>query len=142
GGAGTDTLDGGAGADSITGGAGNDLITGGAGGDTLTGGLGADTFVIGAVGAIGGDTIDGTAETGTLDTLRLDAAGPYSLASTITNIDVVTLNQNAASFNLTVTDSQASTADANGDGTLNDLQVQAGVAMTNAVTINGSGVTG
>jgi len=41
-----------------------------------------------------------------------------------------------------VADSQVSTADANGDGTLNDLQISASVAMTNAVTINASGLTG
>ena len=32
---------------------------------------------------------------------------------------------NAAGFNLTVADSQVSTADANGDGTQNDLQISA-----------------
>ena len=39
-------------------------------------------------------------------------------------------------------DSQVSTADANGDGTQNDLQISASVAMTNGVTINGAGLTG
>ena len=38
--------------------------------------------------------------------------------------------------------SQVSTADANGDGTRNDLQISASVAMTNAVTINAAGLTG
>ena len=32
--------------------------------------------------------------------------GTYSLASTITNIDKITFNQNAAGFNLTVTNNQ------------------------------------
>ena len=49
---------------------------------------------------------------------------------------------NAAGFNLTVADSQVSTADANGDGTQNDLQISASLAMTNGVTINAAGLTG
>ena len=145
GGAGADTIDGGAGTDTITGGAGADTITGGAGVDNMTGGTGADTFVIGTVAHLAAsETINGTAEAGTIDTLRLDAAGTYNLSSftTITNIDAIAFNVNAASFNLTVVDSQVSTADANGDGTLNDLQISASVAMTNAVTISGSALTG
>ena len=39
-------------------------------------------------------------------------------------------------------DSQVSTADANGDGTQNDIQISASVAMTNGVTISGAGLTG
>ena len=142
---GADTITGGAGVDTIDGGAGADVITGGAGADILTGGTGADTFVIGAVAHLAaGETINGTAEAGTIDTLQLDAAGTYNLStfSTITNIDAITLNVNAAGFNLTVADSQVSTADANGDGTQNDLQISAAVAMTNGVTISGSGLTG
>ena len=139
---GANVLTGGSAVDTIDGGAGNDTITGGAGGDTLTGGLGADTFIISATGDITGDTINGTVEAGTLDTLRLDSAGTYSLASTITNIDVVAFNQNAAGFNLTVTNSQAGSADANGDGTLNELLINSAVTMTNGVTINASGLTG
>ena len=83
-------------------------------------------------------------EAGTIDTLRLDAAGTYNLSTftTITNIDAIAFNVNAAGFNLTVADSQVSTADANGDGTQNDLQISASVAMTNAVTISGAGLTG
>ena len=145
GGAGADTIDGGAGVDTINGGAGNDTITGGTGADVLTGGTGTDTFVIGTVAALAaGETINGTAEAGTIDTMRLDAAGTYNLStfSTITNIDAIAFNVNAAGFNLTVADSQVSTADANGDGTLNDIQISASLAMTNAVTINASGLTG
>ena len=88
------------------------------------------------------ETINGTAEQSTLDTLRLDAAGAYSLTSTVTNIDVITLNRNASGFNLTVTDSQAGSADANQDGTLNDLLIKSSASMTNGVTINASGLTG
>ena len=140
-----DTLTGDAGVNVISAGAGDDTITGGAGADILTGGLGADTFVIGAVADLAaGETINGTAEAGTIDTLRLDAAGTYNLSTftTITNIDAIALNANAAGFNLTLADSQVSTADANGDGTQNDLQISASVAMTNAVTISASGLTG
>ena len=131
--------------DSIDGLGGNDTITGGAGADVLTGGLGADIFVIGAVADLAaGETINGTAEAGTIDTLRLNAAGTYNLSSftTITNIDAIAFNVNAAGFNLTVADSQVSTADANGDGTQNDLQISASVAMTNGVTISAAGLTG
>ena len=142
---GADTLTGGAGNDTIDGGAGNDTITGGAGADVLTGGLGADIFVIGAVADLAaGETINGTTEAGTIDTLRLNAAGTYNLSAftTITNIDAIALNVNAAGFNLTVANSQVATADANGDGIQNDLQISASLAMTNAVTISGAGLTG
>ena len=145
GGAGADTIVGGAGADTMVGGAGDDTITGGAGVDSLTGGLGADTFVIGAVAHLAaGETINGTAEAGTIDTLRLDAAGTYNLStfSTITNIDAITFNQNAAGFNLTVANSQVSTADADGNGIAGDLSISSAAAMTNGVTINASGLTG
>jgi len=142
------------GADTITGGAGVDTIDGGAGKRYDHGrcrcrrfdrGLGADTFVIGTVAHLAaGETINGTAEAGTIDTLRLDAAGTYNLStfSTITNIDAIAFNVNAAGFNLTVVNSQVSTADANGDGTQNDLQISASVAITNGVTIGASGLTG
>ena len=142
---GADTITGGAGADTIDGGAGADTITGGAGADVLTGGLGADIFVIGTVAHLAaGETINGTAEAGTIDTLRLSAAGTYNLSTftTVTNIDAIAFNVNAAGFNLTVADSQVSTADANGDGTQNDIQISASVAMTNGVTISGAGLTG
>src|SRR6185295_14299439 len=138
---GADSITGGAGVDTIDGGTGNDTITGGAGADALTGGLGADIFVIGAVADLAaGETINGTSEAATIDTLRLDAAGTYNLSTftTITNIDAVAFNVNAAGFSLTVSDSQVSTADANNDGTGGDLQISAAVAMTNGVTINAS----
>ena len=142
---GADTITGGAGADTISGGAGNDTITGGAGADNLTGGTGADTFVIAAVAHLAaGETIDGTAEAATLDTLRLDVAGTYNLStfSTISNIDKITLNQNAAGFNLTVADSQVASADADGDGTGGDMLISSAIAMTSAATISGAGLTG
>ena len=91
-----------------------------------------------------GETIDGTAEAATLDTLRLDVAGTYNLStfSTISNIDKITLNQNAAGFNLTVADSQVASADADGNGTGGDMLISSAIAMTSAATISGAGLTG
>ena len=136
------TLIGSSGIDTITGGAGNDTITGGDGADAMTGGIGADTFVIGNVAHFdAGETINGTSEAGTTDTLRLDAAGTYSLTG-VTNIDSVVLNVDAANFNVTVANAMVSTANIDGNVTNNDLQISAGVAMTNGVIINASGLTG
>ncbi|MER9328657.1 LamG-like jellyroll fold domain-containing protein [Mesorhizobium sp. M0488] len=130
--------------DTITGGTGGDSITGGAGADILTGGLGADTFVIGAAADVAAaETINGTLEQLTLDTLRLDAAGTYSFAGvTLTSIDRMMLNQDASGFNLVLANAQVSSADGNLDGTLGDLLINSAVAMTNGVTIDASGLTG
>ena len=101
--------------------------------------------MIGAVAHLAaGETIDGTAEAATLDTLRLDVAGSYNLSTfaTISNVDKITLNQNAVGFNLTVADSQVASADANGDGTGGDMLISSAIAMTNAVTVSGAGLTG
>ena len=143
------------GADTITGGAGIDTIDGRAGLTTVTerepvkrpvtAVLTRTSFVISAVADLAaGETINGTAEAATIDTLRLNAAGTYNLSTftTITNIDAVAFNVNAAGFNLTVANSQVSTADANGDGTQNDLQISAALAMTNGVTISAAVLTG
>src|SRR4030095_8579213 len=54
----------------------------------------------------------------------------------------VALNANAAGFNLTLANSQVSTADANGDGIQDDIQISASLAMSNGVTINAAGLTG
>ena len=140
---GDDTLSGNGGADIIDGGAGNDTIFGGLSSDVLTGGLGADIFRYDNANQLSGDTIDGTAEAGTLDTLRFDHAGNFNLSTaTISHIDVVSFNANEAGFNLTVTDAQVSTADANGDGTMGDMAINASVTMTNGVTIDASGLMG
>ncbi|MBI2717512.1 MAG: DUF4347 domain-containing protein [Rhizobiales bacterium] len=145
GGAGADVLSGGAGADAITGGAGADTITGGAGADTLTGGTGADTFVMTATSDLAaGKTVNGTLEAGTLDTIRLDAAGTYDFSTftTVSNIDQISFNQDAAGFSVTVVNSQVSTADGNANGTTGDLLFAAAVALTNGVTINAAALTG
>ena len=140
-----DTFVGAAGADVIVAGGGADTITGGAGADSLTGGLGADVFVLAAaVRPCRRRAINGTAEAGTIDTLRLNAAGIYDLSTftTITNIDQVAFNQNAAGFVLTLADSQVATANANGDAVQGDLSITASLAMTNGVTVNAAGLTG
>ena len=58
----------------------------------------------------------------------------------LVNGSVVHFNVNAAGFNLTVADSQVATADANGDGIQNDLQISASLALTNAVTVSAAGL--
>ena len=49
---------------------------------------------------------------------------------------------NAAGFDLTLADSQVATADANGDGTQNDLSITASLAITQSVTVNAAALTG
>ncbi len=144
--AGVENVTGGAGNDTLTGGAGANTLTGGAGADAMVGGLAADTFIIGPVADLAaGETINGTAEAGTSDALRLDTAGAYDLTLFgITNIDTLVLSQNAAGFNVTVGDAMVSTADFNLDGTGGDLQIGSDTSMSsgNGVTINASGLTG
>ena len=113
---GTDTITGGAaGNDVLAGGSGNDTITGGAGSDLLTGGLGADTFVIVCGLGLHGQRDDqrhrGTgyarhAAAGCCRHLQPDIRrSPISMPLRLTGTP--------AGFNLTVTDSQAGSADAN-----------------------------
>ena len=99
--------------------------------------------MIGAVADLSGDSISGTFER-TRDTLRLNAAGTYSLASTVSNIDEVTFGVNAAGFSLTVTDAQASTADADIDvkRRVGSADRGLGVLTGNAVMIDASALTG
>src|SRR5205814_5000913 len=130
-------LTGDAGVNVIAAGAGNDTITGGAGADILTGGLGADTFVMGAGADLAaGETINGTAEAGTIDTLRLDAAGTYNLSSFTTDrkSDVIAKKANAPCSNLPVTERQVSTADANCASKQNEHQISTYVDITKWMT--------
>ena len=128
--------------ETITGGGGADIITGGGGADTITGGLGADTIIISAVGDFAaGETINGTAEQGTIDTLRLDDAATYSSLAGVTNIDSLVLSQNA-NFDVTVANPMVSTADFNQDATGGDLGISSDTAMTSDVTIDASSLTG
>jgi len=84
------TATGGAGNDTIAGGAGADKITSGAGIDTLSGGAGADTFVL-AGNLTAADKIDGGADADTLSLSGNYAAGIVFTATTLTNVEAVTL---------------------------------------------------
>ena len=148
GGASANTLLGSANADIITGGAGADIITGGGGVDSLIGGLGADVFVLAAVADfVGGETINGTSEQGTDDTIRIDASGAYNFTgfANISNIDVLSVNADTAATTITLVDGVVGTADANNDGIGGDIEIidhTPGTANTNAVNINASTLTG
>jgi VCBS repeat-containing protein len=143
GGADNDTLTGGLGNDTLSGADGSDHLIGGAGADSIVGGLGADLIIFNSAGdLVVGETINGTLEQATDDTLRFDAAGTYNLTGfAISNIDVMQFNQNAVGFNLTVTDGQVSSADADNNGTPGDLEINAAAAMTNGVLINATALT-
>ena len=139
---GADTITGGSGAETITGGGGADIINGGDGADTITGGLGADTIIIAAASDFAsGETINGTVEQGTIDTLRLDDAATYTLTG-VTNIDSLVLSDNNNGFNVTVADAMVATANFNQDATGGDLGISSDTLMGNGVTINASGLTG
>jgi Ca2+-binding RTX toxin-like protein len=84
------TVTGGAGADTILGGAGDDKITAGAGFDTLSGGAGADSFIL-AGNLTAADKIDGGADQDTLSLAGNYAAGIVFTATTLTNVEAITL---------------------------------------------------
>lgn len=133
-------ITGSSGADTITGGSANDIITGGAGADTLNGGGGNDQFIVTSPGDLAGDIINGG--TGDPDQLRLSAAGTYDLSTaTLSNIDRVTFNQNAAGFVVIVNDAATATADNNNDGVFGDFRFNAVIALTNGVTIDAHALT-
>ncbi len=142
GGAGNDALAGNAGNDVINGNAGDDNINGGDGADTLTGGLGADTFVIAnSTHFDAGLSIDGTDENATDDVIRLDDAGSYDFTTvTVNNIDEINLNEDAAGFDVILSNIMVTSADQNNDGTDGDLLIDATVAMANDVTLDASNV--
>ncbi|PWR25148.1 calcium-binding protein [Zavarzinia aquatilis] len=67
---------------------GSELFVMGAARENLVGGLGGDTFDVSLAGLQAGDRIDGTQESGTRDTIRLNGAGTFDFAGVaIANID-------------------------------------------------------
>ncbi len=138
-----DTITANAGIDTVTGGNGNDTINGGDGADNLTGGLGADTFIVSDASHFDvGEVIDGSDENATDDIIRLDDAGSYDFTTvTVSNIDEINLNENAAGFNLTISDALISTADSDNNGSDGDLLIDASIAIASDVTIDASNVT-
>jgi hypothetical protein len=127
-------------ADTINGNAGNDVITGGAGTDALSGGAGSDTFIVTALADLfPAETIDGGANTGGADTLRLDEAITYGntlLDGGITGIEVVSLNDDSAPWSLTFADAAYANADSNGDDTADGT-----ITVSAAISPDGNGVT-
>ena len=139
---GADTITGSARADIINSGAAADIINGGDGADIISGGAGSDTIIIAAANDFdSGETINGAAEQGTIDTLRLDDADGYTLTG-VTNIDALVLSDDANGFDVTVANAMVSTADFNQDGTGGDLRISSDTVMTDDVTIDASGLTG
>jgi Ca2+-binding RTX toxin-like protein len=140
GGAGDDILTGGAGADVLNGGSGNDVLTGNDGDDTLTagtgvdvlsGGTGQDTFVLG-VNLTAADRIDGGADADTLSLAGNYGAGLTFAATTVTNIETITL---ADGFNYKLTlDDATNTTGLTIDGHL--------LSAGRIVTIDGTAETG
>ena len=104
--------------------------------------MGADEFFIKATGDLAGDTIDGTLEQTTTDTLRFTAAGTYDLSTaTVTNIDRILLQSDTGGFHLTLTDAQVSTADFDMNGILGDMRISSTVATTFGSTIDASALS-
>jgi Ca2+-binding RTX toxin-like protein len=152
GGAGGDYIDAGDGDDRIVGNDGDDVLLGGYGSDRIHGGAGADTM-IGGLGTdrlyidqasdlvdgsaiVGGDydfdnNTLGTAEADTNDRLIFGQAAAYDLGDTnladhnirIAQIDRIEFRDNSSGYELVLGDGVVSTADANGDGTLGDIQI-------------------
>ncbi|WP_395015569.1 beta strand repeat-containing protein [Dongia sp.] len=102
GGAANDTLGGGAGDDLLSGGAGNDTITTGAGIDTVSGGGDNDTIVL-AANLTAADTIDGGSGADTVTLSGNYGAGVILGATTITNVETITL-ANGFSYKLILDD--------------------------------------
>ena len=136
--------------DTIKGGAGADVITGLPGLETMFGGAGGDTFVMKAASDFGvvkiisgGTSAAGPAEQGTLDVLRLDAAGIYAFTgSGVTYIDAIRLNANAPGFIVSVGNGLVATSDGDQDGVLGDIRISADIPVVSAVTIDASALTG
>ena len=140
---GASTITGGENSDTITGGTGNDILTGGGGDDSLTGGTGADVFVVAATADLtAGEVVDGGANNGGVDTLRLDGAGIFGntqLDGTLSGVEVVSLNNDTSDWRLTFADAAFTGADANGDGTADGtITVRAATALVKNVSVNAS----
>ncbi|MGI9212730.1 MAG: beta strand repeat-containing protein, partial [Methylococcaceae bacterium] len=122
-----------------TGGLGDTLI-GGAGVDTLTGGLGADVFVYTDTSQVTkAETLNGTLEQSTDDTLLLRASGAYNFTdfANIKYIDVVSLDADTADTTITLDNSMVSTADADNNGTLGDIEIiDATPTVSNTYAVN------
>jgi Ca2+-binding RTX toxin-like protein len=102
----------------VTTNAGSDVITVGGGKDSVSTGVGNDTIIAGlAVNFNAEETLTGGAG---IDTLRLDQAATYAankFTPTVTQIEIVALNQAAAGFSLTFDNLTYVGVDADGDGT-------------------------
>jgi Ca2+-binding RTX toxin-like protein len=139
---GTNTLIGGSGIDTIYGGDGADTINGGASGDTIDAGAGADLVIISSSAEMpNSELIAGGTNIGGLDTLRLDTAGTYASTAIdgATGFEALSLNSNAATWNITLADANFTTSDYDGSGAADGtLKVSAAVALTNGVTLTAS----
>ena len=125
---------------------GNDTIFGSNSADSLVGGTGADVFVYtDDTQDVAGETINGTAEQATDDTIRLDATGTFDFTgfTNISNIDVIAVNRSGGA-DITVDNGLVGTADANNNGTVGDLEIinATGASVTGAVNIMASALTG
>ncbi|WP_133125885.1 beta strand repeat-containing protein [Thalassospira marina] len=181
GGAGNDDIAAGDGDDRIVGNDGDDVLLGGNGADRIHGGAGVDTM-IGGLGTdrlyvdLATDLSDGSviiggdydfdndelaeAEASTNDRLIFGQASAYDLSDTtlenreitIAQIDRIEFRDNSAGYELTLGDGVVSTADANGDGTLGDIQIvsrateeqdgeEVDVPITAGVTVDASGLS-
>jgi hypothetical protein len=126
-------------------GIGNDILTLGAGVDHFVGGLGADTFIVSDSAHLNaGDSINGTAEASTIDTLSLDDWDTYDLTKfDITNIDSLVFSSSVqGTFNVKIGDAMVSTADANQDGVGGDLEISTNSPISVPTTIDASSLTG
>ncbi|MDK2759777.1 MAG: DUF5801 domain-containing protein [Sphingopyxis sp.] len=99
GGAGADIIYGQEGNDTIDGGVGNDRISGGTGADTLIGGAGNEIFLIGTGEFIAGESIDGGADSDTIELANATTAdfsvGTIASVETLTGSggnDIVTMS--------------------------------------------------
>ncbi len=148
---GDDVLTGTATSDSIDGLAGNDTISGGGGPDTLIGGSGSDQFLLTAADVTSGETIDGTGETGTTDTIELTGPGKFDFASIwaypfpITNVAVSHIDRfNFATDDgawLSLTPAMGSTAEFGGIAGVVFVGHSTAGPLTKGVKIDGSLLT-